>query len=228
MTTPRIGPLGVLSATGNMLYRDASGEITEVDTSAASNGDVLTRTAGVPAWVTPAAADTDFTVSFSPADAVLAAVNSKTGIADIEGRNNHPIAAFADTAAAPADDENVVFAGTIPISWETTNVIRLRIMWVAATATSGTVFWGAAIERDEAGVTDLDTDSFDTTRLESSIAPGVNGVVRGQTVDFTQAQADDVEPGDAFRLQVFRNANAAGDTMVGDAQAFAFILSEGL
>ena len=58
MTTPRIGALGLLSATGNMLYRDSAGRLTELDTAGASNGDVIQRVAGVPAWVTPAFAPT--------------------------------------------------------------------------------------------------------------------------------------------------------------------------
>lgn len=50
MVSARTGPLGVLSATGNMLYRDASGDLAEVATAAASNGQVLSRESGVPAW----------------------------------------------------------------------------------------------------------------------------------------------------------------------------------
>lgn len=52
MTAPLTGAIGVLSATGNMLYRDASGNLTEIDTASASNGQVLSRVAGVPAWAT--------------------------------------------------------------------------------------------------------------------------------------------------------------------------------
>lgn len=50
MTTPRTGPLGILSATGNMLFRAANGEIDEVDTAGAEDGEVLTRASGLPVW----------------------------------------------------------------------------------------------------------------------------------------------------------------------------------
>ena len=50
MSTPRVGSLGVLSATGNMRYRDSLGDVTEVSTAGQSDGQVLTLSGGVPVW----------------------------------------------------------------------------------------------------------------------------------------------------------------------------------
>lgn len=50
MSTPLKGPLAVLSALGNILFRNAAGRADEVDTASAVDGDILTRVAGIPAW----------------------------------------------------------------------------------------------------------------------------------------------------------------------------------
>ncbi len=218
MTTPRVGPLGVLSATGNMLFRDSSGEVDEVDTAAASNGDRLTVVAGLPAWVTPSATEFDFTLQFAPSDAIFAAINSQTGIAGVVGRNSHPLLTFIDTAASAPDNENVVFASAIPIAWEVANNLQVQIVWIAASAVVGDVKWNAAFEFDQEAVTDLDVDSFATDQTATDTTDGVAGVITRTTINFTQAQADGLTPGNAFRLQVVRDAFAGADTMVGDAQ----------
>ena len=53
MGAPPVGPLGVLSATGALLYRDASGNVVELPVGAANQ--VLTTVGGVPAWAAVAA-----------------------------------------------------------------------------------------------------------------------------------------------------------------------------
>ncbi len=225
MTTPRVGPLGVLSATGNMLFRAASGEIDEVDTSAAVNGDVLTRVAGLPAWVAPIGALDAFQY-FSPADAIFAAINSQTGIAEPVGRNNHPLLAFIDTAAAAADNENVVFGAVIPIDWLVTNSLEVNIDWVAATAIIGDVKWNGAFEALAQGAQDVDVDGFAAIQTATSTTNGTSGVITRTSIEFTQAQADALAAGQAYRLQVVRDANAAGDTLVGDAQIVQVSIAE--
>ncbi len=226
MTTPRIGSLGILSATGNMLFRDGSGNLEEVDTSAASNGDVLEVVGGLPAWVTPSSAEFDFTLAFSPADAIFAAINSQTGIAGVLGRNNHPTLTFIDTAAAPADNENAVFAAAIPKAYESANSIQVQINWVATSAIAGDVKWDAAFEFDQEGVYNLAADSFAAARTTTDTTDGTSGVITRTTIDFTTAQADGVVAGSSFRLQIVRDANDGGDTMVGDAEVIGVNIIE--
>lgn len=226
MTTPRVGSLGVLSATGNMLFRDASGNVDEVDTAGAVNGDVLTRVAGLPTWSAPIGVLDAFEV-FSPADAIFAAVNSQTGIAEPVGRNNHPVLAFIDTAAAPADNENVVFSSVIPILWDVSNDLEVRIDWVAATAVVGNVKWNAAFEALAPGAQDIDADGFAAVQTSTSATDGTSGVITRTLIVFTQAQADALTAGTAFRLQIVRDANNVGsDTLVGDAQIMQVSIAE--
>jgi hypothetical protein len=75
MPTPRIGPLGILSATGSMLYRDANGDVTEVVPG--SDGQQLTLSAGIPIWAnggTPAT--NDFRLTGVSATPVMTADNN--------------------------------------------------------------------------------------------------------------------------------------------------------
>ncbi len=223
MTAPRVGPLAVLSATGSMLYRDSAGNVTDV--SPGSNGDVLTLSAGVPSWQGTIEVLDAFEV-FSPADAIFAAVNSQTGIAGIEGRNNHPVLTFIDTAAAPADSENVVFSSVMPILWDVGNDLQVRIDWVAAAAVAGDVKWDAAFEALAAGAQDIDADGFAAIQTVTDTTNGTSGVITRTTIPFSQAQADALTAGTAYRLQIVRDANDVGDTMVGDAQIVQVSIAE--
>lgn len=223
MTTPREGSLGVLSATGAMLYRDANGDVEERPIGNA--GDVLTVVGGIPDWAAPGEV-LDAFEAFTPNDAIFAAINGQTGIAGIEGRNNHPLLTFIDTAAAPADNENAVFASAFPILWIVGNDLEVRIDWVAATAVIGDVKWNVAFEALAAGAQDVDTDGFAAIQTATDTTNATSGVITRTSIPFTQAEADALAPGVTYRVQVVRDANDVGDTMVGDAQLAELSIAE--
>lgn len=149
-------------------------------------------------------------------DAVLPSSNP----AQLTSRNDHAVLAFDDSTA-----ESVIFEGIMPEGY-TAEALEVLLFWVAATATSNTVRWGAEWERDNSGGHDIDSDSFSAQQTVDSDAPGTCGQIRSATIEFTQAQADSVAAGEPFRLRIQRAAAAAEDTMVGDAQLLRVAVRE--
>ena len=116
-----------------------------------------------------------------------------------------------------ATDEFAVFLGVIPEAADLASGLKVRIYWMATSATSGNCRWGVQFEK--AG-TDLDSDSFDSATEAHSAANGTSGI---ETVtEITATSIDSLAAGDRFRLKVFRNADdATNDTMTGDAELIA-------
>jgi len=127
-------------------------------------------------------------------------------------RNEHPIIAFDDST-----DENIIFHGLISNDYSNA-ALTVHIDWVAATATTGDVKWDVQFERLADGGTDIDADSFATLQTSTDTTDGTSGIITRSSIAFTQVQADSIVAGDSFRLKVTRDANAAGDTLSGDAQ----------
>ena len=140
--------------------------------------------------------------------------------------NQPPATAFAtlDTRNAiavldfdPATDESAIFSGVIPDYANLASGIKIRIVWMATTATSGNVRWGAQLMRCN---TDLDADSFDTATLVTSAANGTSGIVT--VAEITTTALDGLAVGETFRIKVYRDADdAVNDTMTGDAELIA-------
>jgi len=214
MATPRVGALGVLSATGAMLYRDANGDVTEIVPG--SNGEVLTLAGGVPTWAS-ASLSVNVFQAFTGIDAIYGAINGQTGIANTAVRNKRVTLTFSDTAAAAADNQNIVFASTIPDYYDSaTKSLAVRIDWAAAVGVvAGSVKWNAAWERANLLGLDIDTESFAAAKSVTTATSAVSGQLSRTTITFTSAEADGLLAGEDYRLQIVRDANAAGDTLVG-------------
>lgn len=129
-------------------------------------------------------------------------------------RNGHSVLAFDDTTI-----ETVDFEGVCPGTYYITNSLTVEVEWIAASATSGDVDWGASFE-DFAGL-DLDADSFAAERAAVGTADATSGKPTRTTITFTSAQADTLLPLSDFRLRVRRVASDGTDTMTGDAQILA-------
>jgi len=153
---------------------------------------------------------------FNANDAIFPATDPAGGTA----RNGHAILTYDDTT-----DENAIFEDTMNADYQT-GTITANIDWVAATAIIGDVKWDVAFETIAPGGQDIDTDSFAAIQTATDNTNAISGVITRTTITFTQAQADAVAKGDAFRLKVTRDANAGGDTMVGDAQILRVTLSQ--
>lgn len=158
---------------------------------------------------------------------ILAAGTAVKTLAAFSARDNQPPAtAFAtlDTRNSiavldfdAATDESAIFSGVIPDYADLAGGLKIRLAWMATTATSGNVRWGVQFMRCD---TDLDADSFDTATLTTSAANGTSGIVT--IAEITATSIDSLAVGDTFRIKLFRDADdATNDTMTGDAELIA-------
>ena len=115
-----------------------------------------------------------------------------------------------------ATDESAVFVSIIPEAASLGSGLKIRLHWMATTATSGNVVWDVSLERM---TTDLDSDDFGAIASGTAAANGTSGVLT--VTEITLTTIDSVTAGDAFRLKVTRDANNASDTMTGDAELVA-------
>ena len=97
---------------------------------------------------------------------------------------------------------------------------KVRLPWVAASATSGGVRWAAAFRRMDTAE-DVDASLAYSEQAATSTAPGTNGFTVYPEITFTQAQADSIAAGEWFVLRIRRDVAHAGDDMTGDAQLVA-------
>jgi hypothetical protein len=134
-----------------------------------------------------------------------------TNFATLDTRNNIGVADYDD-----ATDESLFFMGITPEAASLGSGLKIRLHWMATTATSGNVVWDVSLERM---TTDLDSDSFDTIASGTAAANGTSGILT--VTEITLTTIDSVTAGDAFRLKVTRDANNASDTMTGDAELVA-------
>lgn len=129
--------------------------------------------------------------------------------ATLSTRNSEPVLQFDTTT-----QEGAVFGGIMPYDYAGGS-IRVTIWATLASATSGTLGWLLAFEAMSAQDTDSDGFASDQTATAATV-PGTSGVPMTHQVTFTQAQADAVAAGEAFRLRVRRDVS--NDTAAGDAE----------
>lgn len=131
-------------------------------------------------------------------------------------RNSHFVYAF-DAAA----DENLDFESVWPVTFPAGGV-TLRLHWAADTATSGACRWQVSFERI-ATAQDLDADGFATAKSAGTTTGGTAGVPNLTSITFTQAEADALDLGEAYRLRISRDADGTTgtDDMTGDAHLLA-------
>ena len=135
-------------------------------------------------------------------------------------RNGTPVLEFDTTT-----QEATVFVGVLPTGYAGGG-LKVTVHWAAATATSGTIGWDAAIERIGVGSQDLDADGFATAQtITAATVPGTSGHVATSNVTLTDgAQIDSLAAGEAFRLRIRRDV--ANDTATGDAQLLTVVVEE--
>ena len=175
-------------------------------TFAASTGITFTASAGTITLSTTGGGGSKTYAVYTPLDNQPPAANFAT----IDTRNSIMVLDFD-----AATDESAVFVGVIPEAASLGSGLKIRINWMATSATSGTCRWGVQIERMN---TDEDSDSFDTAATAGSTTNGTSGIIT--TTEITITTIDSVAAGDPFRLKVFRDADGTSgtDDMTGDAE----------
>ncbi len=156
-------------------------------------------------WDTPAGGSGTKTYArFTPLDNCPPATNYAT----LDTRNAIPVLDFD-----AGTDESAVFVSVVPEAASLGSGLKVRIHWMATSATSGDVVWGAQIERMN---TDEDSDGFDTVATATGTANGTSGIIT--MTEITITTIDSVAAGEAYRLKVYRDADSGSDTMTGDAE----------
>ncbi len=135
--------------------------------------------------------------------------------ATLDTRNGHPVLDFDTTT-----QETAIFGGLIPNHYAGGS-IRVTIWAALTSATSGTLGWDIAFETVNGQ--DIDSDGFNTAKTATAATvPGTSGVMMTHSVTFTQAEADGVAAGDAFRLRIRRDV--ANDNAAGDAELYRVLV----
>lgn len=126
---------------------------------------------------------------------------------------NFPVTGLAFDAAA----DEAAYWHLQAINYGSGNV-TVKIEWYADTATSGDVIWGVQLAAITANTDtqDVETKAFATANTATDTHLGTTGQ-RLHTVDVTVSNLDSLANGDAVWLKIYRDADAAGDTMTGDA-----------
>lgn len=131
----------------------------------------------------------------------------------VRNGTNFPVTALAYDAAA----DEAAFWGFRAINYGSGN-LSIDIDWYADTASSGVVVWGAQIAAITA---DTDTQDVETKALATAVT--VNDTHLGTTgqrlhrCTIALSNLDSIANHDDVWLRVYRDADAAGDTLVGDA-----------
>lgn len=125
-----------------------------------------------------------------------------------------------------ASDENVDFRGVMPQHYGDGG-LTCRIVWGAATATTGNVVWNLAFRSIEDDAEDIDSSHTYTANAVTDAAPSAAGEYTAAVITFTDgADMDNVDAGDPFILRLTRNADNGSDTMAGDAQVVSIEIRE--
>jgi hypothetical protein len=171
-----------------------------------------TRTLTVPDASGTIALTSDITAGGTKTYAVFTATDNQppaSNFATLDTRNSIACLDFDD-----ATDESAVFVSIIPEAASLGSGLKIRLHWMATSATSGDVVWDVSLERMN---TDLDSDSFDT--IASGTAAATNGTSGILTVtEITLTTIDSVTAGDGYRLKITRDADNGSDSMSGDAE----------
>jgi hypothetical protein len=200
---------GTYAAGDDPRFSPALNDLSNVSAATPSDNDVLVFDTATSTWVAeaPAGGGSSGTKTY----AVFTPDNNQptaTAFATLDTRNSIAVLDFDD-----ATDESAVFVSIIPEAASLGSGLKIRLHWMATTATSGNVVWDVSLERM---TTDLDSDSFDTIASGTAAANGTSGILT--VTEITLTTIDSVTAGDGFRLKVTRDANNASDTMTGDAE----------
>jgi hypothetical protein len=155
-------------------------------------------------------------ITFKPFD------NEYTGsnFASLDTRNGHPVLNFDTTT-----QETAIFSGSLPTGYAGGG-LKVCVVTAAATATSGTIGWLAAIERIDASSLDIDADSFASDQtITATTVPGTSGQTLNLCVTISSgANMDSLAAGEPFRLRIKRDVS--NDTATGDGQLLRATVEE--
>ena len=104
--------------------------------------------------------------------------------------------------------------------------LTVTVFWYADTATSGDVIWGAQLAciTPNTDSQDIETDGLATANTVTDSHIGTTGQ-RLHSAAITVSNLDSIAAGDYVNLRLYRDADAGGDTMAGDAIVTMVVVS---
>lgn len=132
-----------------------------------------------------------------------------------------PITGYAFDAAA----DEALFFDFRAVSYGSGNV-TVAVDWYADTASSGDVIWGAQLAciTPDTDTQDVETKALATANTVTDTHLGTTGQ-RLHRASITVSNLDSLASDDDVRLRVYRDADAGGDTLAGDAIAVRVTVS---
>jgi hypothetical protein len=163
---------------------------------------------------------------FTPGDALLYMPPQFTPAYIVCGtgtRNLRPILTFANLVIA-----GCVFSGVMPDDYQNSSFF-VNVFYATANVPNpgDDVAWGAYFERIDVDSLDLDNDSFLTpAQIVVDPVPANSGDIHKVQIPFTQAQADALQSGEAYRLLLIRATPSETQGVAGDAQVIRVEVSQ--
>lgn len=156
---------------------------------------------------------------FNPLQGIAPASNPATF--RVWSGTNYPVPTLAFD---PSTDESIYFVFRA-LNYGSGN-LTLDIDWYADTASSGDIIWGAQLAAitPDTDTQDIETDGLAAAQTVTDSHLGTTGQ-RVHRAVLTVSNLDSIAAGDWCILRLYRDADAGGDTMTGDALLILATLS---
>ena len=161
----------------------------------------------------------DLLAFFTPQDNMPPGSNYAT----LDTRNGYLVLDFDDTT-----DESVIFKGYMPANYAGGGV-DVIVMWMATTATTGTISLDAQFMSLTDDADDVDTKAFAAANNANPTTASATGEIDYITIAFTNgADMDSVAADETFLLKITRDADGttSTDDLSGDMELWGVAIVE--
>jgi hypothetical protein len=112
-----------------------------------------------------------------------------------------------------ATTEFAVFRGVMPGQYDGTSALEVVLHWSSDVAGTEVVKWDVSWKSISDDDVDMDSAAFAAIQTVSATTASAAGEMDYAVIDFTNAQADGIQPNEVFLLRVERDSADAADTM---------------
>ena len=116
-----------------------------------------------------------------------------------------------------ATTEFADFSAYMPGQYDGSAALEVVLIWTSpSTTATDSVKWDVAFKSMTPGTDDFDSKAFDGIQSTTSDTNDEPHIATATVIDFTNAEADGVQPNDYFTVRVERDSADAGDDMDSD------------
>lgn len=222
MSAPRTGSLGVGKVKGDIYIVNDAEELETVPVG--TDGQVLVADSvsslGVSWKTSSATACASF--FFDATTAIFHKINLGSG--EINNPEAKKVGSNSALSFSATTVEGIAWQGYMPSLYAPGTGLTVKVYWNAAMATSGSVVWQGAFERQIAGDSAL-TDGFAALQSAApSAAPAILGDIAVATITFTSAQIDGIAAGEPLKFFLQRHTSNPSDDMSGKADMLRVVV----